>query len=73
MAWKRIKEAIALLLIGDGIISILEPRRHTKLWVAGPGLYHRAMSPLKRRPIAAQAVGLALIGVGLWLAQRQKA
>ena len=73
MAWKRIKEVMALLLIGDGIISLLEPRRHTKLWVAGPKPHRLMMRQLGRKPVAAQAVGLALIGAGLWLASRQKA
>lgn len=73
MAWKRIKEVMALLLIGDGIISILEPRRHTKLWARGPVPYRRAMKPLVKDPVVAQLVGVGLIGLGVWLASRQKA
>lgn len=73
MAWKRIKEALAVLLIGDGIISVLEPRRHTKLWTGGPRGYRRAMHGIQDRPLIMQAMGLALIGAGLWLASRQKA
>jgi hypothetical protein len=73
MAWKRIKEVLAVLLIGDGLISVLEPRRHTKLWVSGPKPYRSAMRPLDRKPILAQGVGVALIGFGFWLASRQKA
>lgn len=73
MAWKRIKETMALLLIGDGIISVLEPRRHTRLWSRGPRMYANAMRPLERKPLLAQAAGLILIGAGLWLANRQKA
>jgi hypothetical protein len=73
MAWKRIKEAMALLLIGDGIIALLEPKRHTRLWSGGNAAYRSMMRPLKRNPIAAQALGLAMVGVGFWLASRQKA
>lgn len=73
MAWKRIKEVLALILIGDGLISVLEPRRHTELWTSGPRPYRRAMRRLGRRPGTAQAIGVALIGVGLWLAARQRA
>jgi hypothetical protein len=73
MQWKRIKEALALLLIGDGIIALFETKRHTRLWTGGSGAYREMMRPLKRSPILAQAVGLGLIGVGLWLASRQKA
>jgi len=51
----------------------LEPRRHTKLWAGGSGAYGKAMEPLERKPVLAQLVGLGLIGVGFWLASRQKA
>jgi hypothetical protein len=73
MAWKRIKEVLAILLIGDGIISFLQPRRHTRLWSAGPSPYRQMMRPLRRKPVLAQAVGVALVGAGLWLVTRQKA
>lgn len=73
MTWKRIKEALALLLIGDGVIAMLEPRRHTRLWSGSPGTYRKMMRPFERKPLIAQAVGVALIGFGFWIASRQKA
>ena len=74
MAWKRIKEALAVLLIGDGLIGVLEPRRHTALWSAGPRRpYRDAMRKLERNSMLARAAGVGLIGVGFWLVSRQKA
>jgi hypothetical protein len=72
MGWKRIKEVMAVLLIGDGVISILEPKRHSKLWAKGPVVYRKAMKPFTRDPVVVQLVGLGLVGVGFWLASRQR-
>lgn len=72
MAWKRIKEALALILIGDGLISLFEPRRHTQLWTGGPRPYRQAMRRIERKPALAQTIGVALIGIGFLLATRQR-
>ena len=35
-------ETLGMLMIGDGLVTALHPRRHARLWETGPeGLRHR--------------------------------
>ncbi|MEX0804476.1 MAG: hypothetical protein WD688_14360 [Candidatus Binatia bacterium] len=70
---QRLAESLAILLIGDGIVGLLQPRRHVVLWESGPSMWRKAMRPFVRRPGLTQLLGLAAIGFGLWLASRQEA
>lgn len=36
MAAKRLREIIAIILIGDGVVGLLDPKRHVGLWRRGP-------------------------------------
>jgi hypothetical protein len=72
--WKRrTVELAAMLLVGDGVMAALEPRRHIRLWKAGPPPWRRMMSLFVRRPQLTRLLGGAEVLAGLALASRQRA
>ena len=69
---RRITELLGLLLVGDGILSAVDPKRHCLLWEIGPELFRDAMDEFARHPAVTRVVGAAEAIVGLWLASRQE-
>jgi hypothetical protein len=69
---RRITELLGLLLVGDGVLSAVDPKRHCLLWEVGPELIQKAMDEFARHPAATRVVGAAEAIVGLWLASRQE-
>ena len=63
----RLKELLAMILIGDGALNLMQPRRHTALWSCGPKLYKDAAHKLERHPAITRGLGVALVGLGLLL------
>jgi hypothetical protein len=43
MGMRRIAELVAMLMIEEGVLTIIAPRRHSLLWVYGPESYKRAI------------------------------
>lgn len=72
-AMRLVSEGVAMLLVGDGLVSMLQPRRHAALWDAGPGLWRQLLRPFARNPLLTVALGATEVAAGLWLASRQKA
>jgi hypothetical protein len=70
---KRLKEILGIVLIGDGLVGLLQSRRHTSLWRGGPKPYRHMMDELVSRPILSKSVGAALVGIGFWLVSKQRA
>ena len=68
---RRIKELLAAVLIGDGIITLLRPRQHSLLWWAPlPGV-RQLMTWCAEHPNASRLIGAAQIAFALWLDARQ--
>ncbi|MFO7655143.1 MAG: hypothetical protein R6X25_15190 [Candidatus Krumholzibacteriia bacterium] len=70
---ERLKETVAIAMVGDGLLALVEPERHVRLWNSGPGLWRSAMDPFEKRPMVTRATAVAQVGLGLWLASRQRA
>ncbi|MGI8820477.1 MAG: hypothetical protein ACR2ID_06390 [Chthoniobacterales bacterium] len=68
---RRLIQAGALFLIGDGIMGLIKPRWHSLLWVCGPELMKAATEELAAHPKTARAVYLAEAAVGIILASQQ--
>jgi hypothetical protein len=68
---KRCKESFGLMLIGDGVLALLEPERHVRLWAEGPRLWRMLMKPFVSRPTITRVVGGLELAFGLWLSSRQ--
>lgn len=69
---KRLVESLAMITIGDGVLGLLQPRRHISLWRSGPRVWRKTMIPFARRPELTRLFGLAALGVGVWVASRQR-
>jgi hypothetical protein len=67
---RRIAELVAMLMIGEGVLTIIAPRRHSLLWEFGPEGYNRAIEAFAEHPILSRLVAAAETGLGLWLAFR---
>ncbi len=69
----RMQEVLAMLLIGDGVIGLLQPERHARLWKHGPTQYRRVMEQFVRQPGVTQFLGAVEVGLGIWWASKQHA
>ena len=70
MGMRRIAELIAMLMIGEGVLTLVAPRRHSLLWEFGPEGYRRAIEAFAEHPTLSRLVAAAEAGLGLWLALR---
>jgi hypothetical protein len=66
------KELLALTMIGDGVLTAINPKRHLALWRFGPRPGVRALDAFIKRPKLTRALGVAAAGAGIWWASRQK-
>jgi hypothetical protein len=72
MKAKNWKELCALTLVGDGVLTAINPKRHLNLWTFGPMACVRAVDALTRRPTLTRGLGVAAAAAGIWWASRQK-
>lgn len=68
---RRLLETAGLFLIGDGLMGILRPRRHSMLWHFGPELGRAVSEELAANPKVARAVYLAEVALGVVLSLSQ--
>ena len=48
---RRVVESIAMMMIGDVALAVMDPHRHMKLaWENGPHLWERMMRPFVKHP-----------------------
>ena len=64
------QDVIALSLVGDGLVSVLWPRRHVMLWKFGPKPYQRLANAVADHPMMIRAVAAAELAGGLWWTRR---
>jgi hypothetical protein len=72
LAKRRAIECLALGMIGDGALAVVEPRGHAGLWLKGPAAWQRMVRPFVEHPTVTRCAGALGIAVGLWLALRQE-
>ena len=65
------KELLALCMIGDGIVSLLMPSQHYKLWSSGSNWQCEIIEKVGANPGLVRAIGAAELCAGLWLARQQ--
>ena len=68
----RVAEMAAIFMVGDGLIGLLQPRRHVELWREDALGAEQAVAPFVGRPGRRRLYALAQIGAGLLLASRQR-
>lgn len=68
---RRLIELGALLLIGEGIMGLIQPRRYSLLWHFGPRFLKAATEELAEHPIAARAIYALETAAGIAIAVLQ--
>jgi hypothetical protein len=71
MLTKRLLELAGLILIGDGLMGLLRPRRHSLLWHFGPELAKAVTEELAEHPQTARAIYAGELALGIALATTQ--
>lgn len=69
---KRVTEMFGLMTIGDSVATIINPRRHARLWEDGPELWQDMMNKAEDNPTATRLLGLASLAFGIWLVSQQQ-
>lgn len=64
----------AMVLIGDGLLALVRPRRDAKAWKLGPEPWRSLMGFFANKPELTRVVGVAQVAVGIWwVMQTEKA
>lgn len=66
----RLGDTVGIVLIGDGVVGLLNPQRHARLWRRGPGPYRQLMDTFVARPGLTRVLSAIELAVGVWLARR---
>jgi len=69
---KRFFDLLGLLMVGDGLLTLADPKRHCLLWEIGPKPCREMADEFVRHPKLARWAGLAEVVLGLVLAEAQK-
>ena len=64
----RIAEMVGMLMIGDGVLAAVEPRKHVQLWRRGPDFWEEKMDFFIERPAMTRLLGAVEVGLGIWVA-----
>ncbi|MBN3536905.1 hypothetical protein JYA61_09060 [Sphingomonas pseudosanguinis] len=65
---RRSAEMAAVFMIGDGLLGLLQPRRHVDLWRSEVEAVDLLVRPFADHPGRRRAYGLLQLGAGLLLA-----
>ena len=60
-----------MVLIGDGVMAIINPENSARAWKKGPKLWSNLMGELAARPALTRAIGVAQVIGGIYWALRQ--
>ena len=70
VALKRTAEMAAVFMIGDGLLGLLQPRRHVDLWKSEVTAVDLLIRPFRGHPGRRRLYGLAQLAAGVALASR---
>jgi len=70
LAMKRAAEMAAVFMIGDGLLGLLQPKRHVKLWRSDVAAVDILVRPFAKHPERRRLYGVAQAAAGLFLASR---
>lgn len=72
IAGRWAKESLAMLMVGDALVTLVDPERHCRLWMKGPEGWRRFVNVFIEHPGVTRGLALAELGFGVWLAEKQK-
>lgn len=67
---RRLIQLGGLILLGDGIAGLINPRRRSLLWHVGPQLVKAVTEEIGDNPKTARSLNLAKTAIGLVLISR---
>lgn len=68
---QRFMEILGLMMIGDGVASLMAPRRHSLLWKTGPKPWKKTIDAFANHPAMTRGFGIVETMCGMWLASKQ--
>ena len=68
----KLLDLLGMLLIGDGALTLADPKRHCLLWEVGPKPCRAVMDEFVKHPTMSRCVGVAEMAIGLVLAEMQR-
>lgn len=69
---KRATEMAATFMIGDGMLGLLQPKRHVELWEEDALGAEVVVKPFRGKPGRRQLYAIVQIAAGIALAARQR-
>ncbi len=66
------KESLAMMMIGDALVTLVDPQRHCRLWMKGPEKWRQFVSVFVQHPGITRGLALGELGLGMWLAEKQR-
>lgn len=58
-------------MIGDALVTLVDPQRHCRLWMKGPEKWREFISLFVQHPGITRGLALGELGLGMWLAEKQ--
>jgi len=65
------KESVAIMMIGDALVTLVDPQRHCRLWMKGPEKWRQFVGMFVQHPGITRGLALGELGLGMWLAEKQ--
>jgi hypothetical protein len=65
------KESFAMMMIGEALVTLVDPQRHCRLWMKGPEKWRQFINLFVQHPGITRGLALGELGLGLWLAEKQ--
>lgn len=62
----QLKELVAMILIGDGVLGTLIPARHVRRWEVGPKRWRNVLEQFAREPALVRSLAMVEAGLGIW-------
>ena len=66
------KESLAMIMIGDALMTLVDPQRHCRLWMKGPEKWRQFINVFVQHPGITRGLALGELGLGMWLAEKQR-
>ena len=65
------KETLGMMMVGDALVTLVDPQRHCRLWMKGPEKWRQFISLFVDHPGITRGFALGELGLGIWLAEKQ--
>jgi hypothetical protein len=69
MITRRLLEIVAMMLVGDGLLSMVDPKRHCGLWDFGPKACREFIEEFETHPNLTRILGAVEAVLGLVMAE----